>query len=572
MSLVTGKISGINSNLLTVVVDGTITQNEVGYAIKGEERLKSEVIRIQGNKAFLQVFESTKGLKVGDTVEFTGELLSVQLGPGLLQQIYDGLQNPLPQLAEKHGFFLPRGQILEALDSSVKWEFTPSVKVGDKVSAGQYIGSVPETQFTHYIMVPFDVQGEWTVEEIVGKGDYTVMDKIATIKDQRGATRELKLQFNWPVKLPIQAYKQKLMPTDPLITKVRIIDTFFPVAKGGTYCVPGPFGAGKTVIQQITSRYADVDIVIIAACGERAGEIVETMREFPELTDPRTGRSLMERTIIIANTSSMPVAAREASVYTATTLGEYYRQMGLGVLLLADSTSRWAQAMRELSGRLEEIPGEEAFPAYLESRIAEFYERAGLVELLNGEIGSLTIGGTVSPAGGNFEEPVTQATLKVVGAFHGLSRDRANARRFPSIHPLDSWSRYDSAVPDKLVEDARQFLFRGSEVHQMMMVVGEDGTSLEDFIVYLKAEFLDAVYLQQNGFDPVDAATSPERQNYISQVVNRILGKEFTFNDKEDARAFFYELRQKFIDWNYMEFESDDFRSQEKDITDLIEG
>ena len=273
MSLVTGKISGINSNLLTVVVDGTITQNEVGYAIKGEERLKSEVIRIQGNKAFLQVFESTKGLKVGDTVEFTGELLSVQLGPGLLQQIYDGLQNPLPQLAEKHGFFLPRGQILEALDSSVKWEFTPSVKVGDKVSAGQYIGSVPETQFTHYIMVPFDVQGEWTVEEIVGKGDYTVVDKIATIKDQRGATQELKLQFNWPVKLPIQAYKQKLMPTDPLITKVRIIDTFFPVAKGGTYCVPGPFGAGKTVIQQITSRYADVDIVIIAACGERAGEV-----------------------------------------------------------------------------------------------------------------------------------------------------------------------------------------------------------------------------------------------------------------------------------------------------------
>ncbi|MBN1479455.1 V-type ATP synthase subunit A [candidate division KSB1 bacterium] len=572
MSQVSGKISGINGNLITVVVNDTITQNEVAYAVKGDEHLKSEVIRIQGNKAFLQVFESTKGLKVGDTVEFTGELLSVQLGPGLLQQIYDGLQNPLPQLAEKHGFFLPRGQILEALDHDKKWDFTPKVKVGDKVSGGYYLGSVPETQFTHYVMVPFDVQGEWTVEEIADKGEYTVVEKIASIKDERGNVRDLQMQFDWPVKIPIQAYKQKLMPTDPLITKVRIIDTFFPVAKGGTYCVPGPFGAGKTVIQQITSRYADVDIVIIAACGERAGEIVETMREFPELTDPRTGRSLMERTIIIANTSSMPVAAREASVYTATTLGEYYRQMGLGVLLLADSTSRWAQAMRELSGRLEEIPGEEAFPAYLESRIAEFYERSGLIETHDGKVGSLTIGGTVSPAGGNFEEPVTQATLKVVGAFHGLSRDRANARRFPSIHPLDSWSRYHSAVSENLVEEARKFLFRGSEVHQMMMVVGEDGTSLEDFEVYLKSEFVDAVYLQQNGFDPIDAATSPERQNHISEIMNKILHTDFTFDDKEQARSFFYDLRQKFIDWNYMEYESDDFKKQEKVITDLIEG
>lgn len=572
MNQVTGSIIGINGNLLTVVVDGSITQNEVGYAVKGDERLKSEVIRIQGNKAFLQVFENTKGLKVGDPVEFTGELLSVQLGPGLLQQIYDGLQNPLPQLAAKHGFFLPRGQVLSALDEATKWHFTPTLKKGDTVVAGSYLGNVPETQFTHYIMAPFDVQGEWTVEDIAGEGDYTVADKIAVIKDDRGATRELKMQFDWPVKLPIAVYKQRLMPKDPLTTKVRIIDTFFPVAKGGTYCVPGPFGAGKTVIQQITSRYADVDVVIIAACGERAGEIVETMREFPELTDPRTGRSLMERTIIIANTSSMPVAAREASVYTATTLGEYYRQMGLDVLLLADSTSRWAQAMRELSGRLEEIPGEEAFPAYLESRIAEFYERAGLVELHSGDFGSLTIGGTVSPAGGNFEEPVTQSTLKVVGAFHGLSRDRANARRFPSIHPLDSWSRYKSAVPAELVDISRDYLFRGSEVHQMMMVVGEDGTSLDDFIIYLKSEFVDAVYLQQNGFDPVDAATSPERQQYIAQKISDVLNKEFVFDSKESARAFFYDLRQKYIDWNYMEYESDDFNQQEKVINDLIEG
>ena len=572
MSQVTGKIIGINGNLITVVVDGSITQNEVGYAVTGDQRLKAEVIRIQGNKAFLQVFESTKGLRVGDVVEFTGDLLSVELGPGLLQQIYDGLQNPLPQLAEQYGFFLPRGVILSALDRKRKWAFTPLVQVGDKVQAGSYLGSVPETQFTHYIMVPFDVQGEWTVAEITAAGDYAIDQQIAVIKDERGNSRRLTMAFFWPVKLAINAYRTRLMPQEPLVTKVRIIDTFFPVAKGGTYCVPGPFGAGKTVIQQITSRYADVDIVIIAACGERAGEIVETMREFPELTDPRTGRSLMERTIIIANTSSMPVAAREASVYTATTLGEYYRQMGLHVLLLADSTSRWAQAMRELSGRLEEIPGEEAFPAYLESRIAEFYERAGLVELHSGKRGSLTIGGTVSPAGGNFEEPVTQATLKVVGAFHGLSRDRANARRFPSIHPLDSWSRYQGAVAEDVVSNARDFLFRGSEVHQMMMVVGEDGTSLEDFVVYLKSEFLDAVYLQQNGFDPVDAATAPERQNHVSELIDTLLRKSFRFASKEEARNYFYELRQKFIDWNYMEFASKEFAEQEKIIIDMIEG
>jgi V/A-type H+-transporting ATPase subunit A len=322
------------------------------------------------------------------------------------------------------------------------------------------------------------------------------------------------------------------------------VDTFFPVARGGTYCIPGPFGAGKTVLQQITSRHATVDVVIIAACGERAGEVVETLREFPELTDPRTGKSLMERTIIICNTSAMPVAAREASVFTASALGEYYRQMGLNVLLLADSTSRWAQAMREMSGRLEEIPGEEAFPAYLESRIAEFYERAGLVELHSGEFGSLTIGGTVSPAGGNFEEPVTQSTLKVVGAFHGLSRERSDARRYPAIHPLESWSKYVSVVPPELLNKAKEYLFKGSEVHQMMMVVGEEGTSIEDFIIYLKSEFVDSVYLQQNAFDEVDAATSPERQDLIMGKNCDILDLELDFETKEEARKFFYDLRR----------------------------
>ena len=567
-----GTIQGINGNMLTVAFNGSISQNEVGFAIYGQERLKSEVVRIQNNLAFLQVFESTKGLKVGDQVEFSGEMLSVQLGPGLLGQIYDGLQNPLPELAELFGFFLPRGVVLEALDDELRWHFTPVVKKGDRVSKGKTLGHVPETQFTHLIMVPFYLHGDYVVEAINKEGDYTIKDPIARLKNDQGSEIELTMQFDWPVKIPIMAYKAKLMPVEPLTTKVRIIDTFFPIAKGGTYCIPGPFGAGKTVLQQITSRYAEVDIVIISACGERAGEIVETMREFPELVDPRTGRSLMERTIIIANTSSMPVAAREASVYTATTLGEYYRQMGLDVLLLADSTSRWAQAMREVSGRLEEIPGEEAFPAYLESRIAEFYERAGLVELYNGEKGSLTIGGTVSPAGGNFEEPVTQSTLKVVGAFHGLSRDRSDARRYPAIHPLDSWSKYTSSVSADMIDTANQFLRKGSEVHQMMMVVGEEGTSLEDFIIYLKSEFIDSVYLQQNAFDKVDAATSPERQSYISGKINEILKQDFTFKDKEEARNFFYDMRQKFIDWNYMELNSDEFKEQEKTLHQMLRG
>ena len=570
MSQKYGKIVGVNGNMLTVTFEGSITQNEVGYALIGDERLKSEVVRIQGNRAFLQVFESTKGLRIGDRVEFTGEMLSVQLGPGLIGQIYDGLQNPLPELAEMHGFFLRRGVQLPALDAEKHWHFTPLVKKGDTVRAGSWLGFVPETQFEHKIMVPFHFDGEYEVKSIRESGDYPVMEEVAVLKRAGGETVEMTMQFDWPVKVPIRAYEQKLMPVEPLTTKVRIIDTFFPIAKGGTYCIPGPFGAGKTVLQQITSRYAEVDIVIIAACGERAGEIVETMREFPNLTDPRTGRSLMERTIIIANTSSMPVAAREASVYTATTLGEYYRQMGLNVMLLADSTSRWAQAMREVSGRLEEIPGDEAFPAYLESRIAEFYERAGLVELYTGDRGSLTIGGTVSPAGGNFDEPVTQSTLKVVGAFHGLSRARANARRFPSIDPLDSWSKYPSFVDKEIIDLARHFLLKGSEVHQMMMVVGEEGTSTEDFTVYLKSEFLDSVYLQQNAFDAVDAATSPERQKAVSAKIHDILKTEFPFRSREEARSLFNELRQKFIDLNYAEMESKPFKAQEAAIDALL--
>ena len=568
-----GTIMSINGNMISVKCNNSIIQNEVGYVIHGDERMKAEVIKTNKDIAFMQVFESTKDLKIGNKIEFSGEMLSVQLGPGILGQVYDGLQNPLPQLAEKHGFFLPRGVNLDAIDFESKWHFTPLVKKGDVVYRGSYLGYVPEGMFKHYIMVPYGLLEEYKIDFVVKEGDYAIKDKIAEIIDEKGNKHELSMAFDWPVKIPINAYREKLLPTEPMVTKVRIIDTFFPVAKGGTYCIPGPFGAGKTVLQQITSRYAEVDIVIIAACGERAGEVVETLREFPELTDPRTGKSLMERTIIICNTSSMPVAARESSVYTAATLGEYYRQMGLNVLLLADSTSRWAQAMREVSGRLEEIPGEEAFPAYLESRIAEFYERSGKVELPDGSVGSLTIGGTVSPAGGNFEEPVTQSTLKVVGAFHGLSRERSDARKFPAIHPLESWTKYEGVVSMDLVDRANQVLFKGNEVNQMMKVVGEEGTSIDDFIIYMKGEFLDSVYLQQNGFDPVDAACSPERQNYIFGKIFNILNIEFRLKDKSDVRTYFHDLRQLFIDWNFMEWQTDDFKKQEKKIEEhLAEG
>ncbi|MCK9555064.1 V-type ATP synthase subunit A [bacterium] len=570
MSDRTGKISGINGNMIVTEFEDYVLQNEVAYAVTGEEKLKSEVIRVRGRKADLQVYENTEGLKVGDRVEFSGELLSVELGPGLLTQIYDGLQNPLPQVAEKCGYFLKRGVYLNALSYEQKWEFTPEAKKGDKVKAGDFLGSVPEGIFKHFIMAPFSLRDEYEIVKMAPKGGYAGKDTIAELKDKKGNIEKVSMIQTWPVKLPIKAYSEKLKPADPLITKVRIIDTLVPVARGGTYCIPGPFGAGKTVLQQITSRHAEVDIVIIAACGERAGEVVETLREFPELKDPRTGKSLMERTIIICNTSSMPVAARESSVYTAVTIAEYYRQMGLNVLLLPDSTSRWAQAMREMSGRLEEIPGEEAFPAYLESRIASFYERAGNVRLNNGKIGSVTIGGTVSPAGGNFEEPVTQATLKVVGAFLGLSRERSDARKYPAIDPLDSWSKYKSVVNREHVEYVKYVLRKSAEVEQMMKVVGEEGTAMEDYTEYLKGEFIDDVYLQQNAFDEVDGATPAERQEYVFGVLHEILKSEFDFGTKDEARHFFHGLRQEFKNWNSDPWESDAFKNREKTLKEKV--
>ncbi|MFA5356286.1 MAG: V-type ATP synthase subunit A [Candidatus Omnitrophota bacterium] len=566
-----GYITRINGNMVSAAFDSFVTQNEVAYIIHGTERLKSEVIRIRGKNAEMQVYESTTGLKVGDQVEFSNELLSVELGPGLLGQIFDGLQNPLPDLAEKCGFFLKRGVYLEALKDETEWQFTPEKKAGDNVRAGEKLGFVPEKIFKHYIMVPFALRGRLEILEIAKEGKYNLKQVIARLKDEQGKEHEVFLQQLWPVKIPIQAYAEKLKPSQPLITKMRLIDSFFPVALGGTYCIPGPFGAGKTVLQQLTSRHAEVDIVIIAACGERAGEVVETLKTFPDIIDPRVGRPLMERTVIICNTSSMPVAARESSVYTAVTIAEYYRQMGLNILLLADSTSRWAQAMREMSGRLEEIPGEEAFPAYLESRIASFYERAGLVRLHDGSTGSVTIGGTISPAGGNFEEPVTQATLKVVGTFHGLSRERSDARRYPAIDPLISWSKYRSFIDAEHVKRGHGALRRSNDVAQMMKVIGEEGVSVADYVDYLKGEFLDFVYLQQNAFDPVDEATASDRQGYVYGFIYNILESEFTFEDKEKALRFFQELRQLFRGWNSMAYKSAEFAGVEKEITELTE-
>ena len=565
-----GSVVGVNGNMLTVKFDTSVTQNEVAYAVTGGTRLKSEVIRVRGELADLQVYEDTRGLKIGDPVEFTNELLSIELGPGLLTQVYDGLQNPLGKLAEKAGFFLERGVYMPALDYEKEWAFTPGANIGDKLSAGDKVGSVPEGIFEHLIMLPFAYKGKWEIIEITAPGNYKISHTLAKVKNDLGEVRTICMVKKWPVKIPVTAYKEKLIPEKPLITQQRIIDTFFPVSKGGTFCTPGPFGAGKTVLQHALSRYAEADVVVIAACGERAGEVVEILREFPHLEDPKTGRTLMERSIIICNTSSMPVAAREASVYTAVTLAEYYRQMGLDCVLLADSTSRWAQALREMSGRLEEIPGEEAFPAYLESLIASFYERAGLVMLNNGKTGSVTIGGAVSPAGGNFEEPVTQATLKVVGAFLGLSRDRANARRFPAIHPLESWSHYTSIVDEDKVESAREILRRGNEVNQMMKVIGEEGTHIDDFQTYLKSEFIDAVYLQQNTFDKVDGATSGERQKYVFDKVLHILTTKFPFNNKDEARRLFNELRQVFIDWNYTAWNSKSFKEIESSIDSKV--
>ncbi len=550
-----------------------------------QERLKAELLRVRGDTADAQVFESTAGVGVGDPVEQSGEMLSLDLGPGLLGQVYDGLQNPLAEIANDFGSFLPRGVDVAALDQKRKWRFAPAVKVGTRLRPGDTVGMVQEGRFAHKIMVPFGHRGDVIVTWIQ-EGSFDIRTPIARIQPYAGDEETLTMMQRWPIRRALPSnilrrrYSERLYPTEPLITTQRVIDTFFPIARGGTGCIPGPFGAGKTVLQHLISRFSDVDIVLVVACGERAGEVVETITEFPQLSDPRSGGSLMDRTIIICNTSSMPVAAREASIYTGITLGEYYRQMGYDVLMIADSTSRWAQAMRETSGRLEEIPGEEAFPAYLDSSIKGVYERAGLIRTNDGQMGSLTMIGTVSPAGGNFEEPVTQSTLSTVKTFLGLSYDRAYKRYYPAIDPLISWSRYLGQLAEwyesnleigwtKRVEEMEDLLRRGDAVLQMMQVTGEDGVSLDDFVAYQKSLFLDMVYLQQDAFDDVDASTPLSRQQSSFTLVRELLDRAYEFADKEAARAYFTQLTGLFKNLNYTRTDSPDYASTLRKIDDL---
>ncbi|MDM4018259.1 V-type ATP synthase subunit A [Roseiconus lacunae] len=562
----------------------SVKKNEVGYVCVGDERLKAEVLRIRGRVADMQVFEDTTGVRVGDRVEMTGDMLSATLGPGLLGRVFDGLQNPLHELADQHGFFLPRGVSAPPLDLQKEWQFTPCVSVGSRVPPGGVLGTVPEGSFIHKILVPFG-EPEPAVVTWIGEGNYTLNDPVARI-EVKGVEREVTMVQPWPVRRPIPAlllrrqYAERMYAQEPLTTGTRIIDTFFPIADGGTGCIPGPFGAGKTVLQSTIARYATVDIVIAVACGERAGEVVETITLYPETEDPRTGGTLMDRTIIICNTSSMPVAAREASIYMGVTLAEYYRQMGLKVLLIADSTSRWAQAMRETSGRMEEIPGEEAFPAYLDSSVKSVYERAGTIRCADGSQGSLTMIGTVSPAGGNFEEPVTQSTLGTVKTFLGLSYDRAYKRFYPAIDPLVSWSRYFDQLSPWLsknlapnwLDDVRQLqtlLQKGDAINQMMQVTGEEGITLEDYVTWQKSVLVDMAYLQQDAFDEVDAFMPRDRQLESLRLLKSIVYQNYDFKSRDEARDYFTKVTGTYKNWNYSASGTPDYERLKSEIEEL---
>ncbi|MBW1785521.1 MAG: V-type ATP synthase subunit A [Deltaproteobacteria bacterium] len=583
----TARVVGVQESLVVIEVENApIRKNEVGYICVGEERLMAEVLRIQGRTADMQVFEDTSGVRVGDPVELSGRMLSAGLGPGLLAQVFDGLENPLASLAREYGFFLPRGVDISPLDLQKKWTFTPVVSLGDRVVAGQAIGTVPEGPVLHKIMIPFNepepVEVVW-----IHQGTFTPDTPVARIRTPEGKESELTMIQQWPVRRPIteamfrRRLSRRIYPSEPLTTTTRIIDTFFPIARGGTGCIPGPFGAGKTVLQTLIARYATVDVVVIVACGERAGEVVETITEFPKTKDPKTGGSLMDRTIIICNTSSMPVAARESSIYTGITIGEYYRQMGYNVLLIADSTSRWAQAMRETSGRMEEIPGEEAFPAYLDSSIKNIYERAGVIQCPDGSTGSLTMIGTVSPAGGNFEEPVTQATLSTVKTFLGLSSDRAYRRFYPAIDPLISWSRYLDQLKDWFsehlgpewtgdVKAMQDLLHQGDTIYHMMQVTGEEGITIEDYLVWQKSVLLDMVFLQQDAFDDVDVSMPLERQKESLGLLKAIIEKDYGFEDKDEAMNFFTRITGLYKNFNYSPTDSQAYLKYRREIEALV--
>jgi V/A-type H+-transporting ATPase subunit A len=566
-----GTVVSVNESLVGVVsTEGAIMNGEVAYIqIEDGKRLKSEVIDVKPNKmAYLQVFEDTSWMKVGDLVEFTGLPLAVKLGPGILGSVTDGLQNPLYELA-KIEWFLERGLEVDPLDNSKKWHFTPKINKGDTVTGGSVLGSVPEKIFEHKIFVPFSLYGNYTIDHIVKEGDYTIDEVIAIISDAHGNTTELTMSFEWPVKTAMPFHKRSV-PERSMPTGIRILDALFPIAYGGTACNPGPFGAGKTVLQHSLARHSQADVVIIAACGERAGEAVEVFKDFPELIDPRTGKSLMDRTYIVGNTSSMPVAAREASVYLATTVGEYYRKQGLNVLILADSTSRWAQALRETSGRKEEIPGPEAFPMYISTLISAFYDRAGVEIFSDGSTGSLSIIGTVSPAGGNFDEPVTQATLLSTGAFWGLSRALSDARKYPAIDRIDSNSKYPSLLNQDEVTSLLQLLRDGKTIASNILLMGEKGITDEAYIRYQKAELLDAVFLQQNSFHTVDGITNPKRLRIMYDMVKDIIDTPIGINGKTEIRSHFNFIRQAFLDWNNLALDDEAFDKQKIKLITLV--
>ena len=575
-----GIVKGIVSNLVTVEVDGPVSQNEICYISVGGVKLMAEVIKVIGKNAFVQVFESTRGMRVGDEAEFQGHMLEVTLGPGMLSRNYDGLQNDLDKM---QGVFLKRGEYTFPLDSEKKWAFKPLAKAGDTVGAGDWLGEVDENSQPHKIMVPFTFQGTYTVKEVAAEGAYTINDTMAVLTDANGAEVKVTMVQKWPVKRAITCYCEKPRPFKLLETGVRTIDTVNPIVEGGTGFIPGPFGTGKTVLQHAISKQAEADIVIIAACGERANEVVEVFTEFPELIDPHTGRKLMERTIIIANTSNMPVAAREASVYTAMTIAEYYRGMGLKVLLMADSTSRWAQALREMSNRLEELPGPDAFPMDLSAIVANFYARAGFVHLKNGATGSVTFIGTVSPAGGNLKEPVTENTKKVARCLYALEQERADRKRYPAVNPIDSYSKYleypefqeyiSKHISPNWIEKVNEIktrMLRGKEIAEQINILGDDGVPVAYHVTFWKSELIDFVILQQDAFDAIDAVTPLARQEFMLDRVVNICRAEFQFDTFLDVMDYFKKMINICKQMNYSEYQSEAFKQHNAELDELL--
>ena len=576
----TGRVNGIISNIVIVKADGAVGQNEICYVHTGDTRMMAEVIKVIGDAAYVQVFDSTRGLKIGDPVEFEGHMLKATLAPGILSRNYDGLQNDLEKM---DGLFISRGSITDPIDYDKTWEFKPLAKAGDKVSAASWLGEVKEQWVAHKIMVPFVMTGSYTVKSVAPAGEYRVTDTIAVVTDAQGQDHDITMVQKWPVKQAVRCYDEKPRPSRVMETGVRAIDTFNPLAEGGTGFIPGPFGAGKTVLQHAISKQAEADVIIIVACGERANEVVEIFAEFPELVDPRTGHKLMERTIIVCNTSNMPVAAREASVYTGMTIGEYYRAMGLKVLVMADSTSRWAQALREMSNRLEELPGQDAFPMDLSAIISNFYSRAGLVKLTNGQTGSVTFLGTVSPAGGNLKEPVTESTKKAARCFYALSQGRADSKRYPAIDPLESYSKYleypeireyldEHIEPDwvDLVYAGKTIVQRGKEANDQINILGDDGVPVEYHERFWKSELIDFVILQQDAFDAIDANCPIERQKMMYEMVIGICRMDFEFADFEQCSQFFKGLINLFRQMNYSEWQSEKFHDYKRQVEQYV--